>query len=494
LPNCIFPHALFIHYAQMNASGMCTEEHVRDDEGIEDRLEKVIPMRIFGTILRKNDDGTIAFRWAKDKRKLEEYQDELNQHYRDQELLEAVELKNETTYVIRLENDDNYYRCQVSNVYTRNPKIVHLIDYGKTINVDEADFFYFHHTLEWKEEYCFAFAGHCRIADKNQCLQLGLPLSDEFNVGEEVEIFLLSPREPYYAVVSSLRNPEAKLLDTTLTCDLLPQMVNAWNDVTSNHLEVIPAERPTLSLSPKWIHGTWPLLVTVAYIESLDKVAVCDLLCSLRSCILSEYLCENYGKPIVRQFLRVSDPINQIEIGVIVVALDPRSNRYYRARVCEVNASLTLVDLVGIDFPQWKSFNHPLSNIWLLSKTLESLPRMHHYVPLRRHLAFPTDIKLLISDYAGCICEPHSLALLQHYDETLEPQFVIPDSGHTLQKFTMILPAQNKNGSRYSSRSRLSSISNLAKKNSFKKWHNKSKKPVPSFKPIENENAKTTTV
>ena len=456
-----------------------TEADVSDTNGVGSHLEKVIPMRFFGTILEKYDDGTISFRWAKDTRNLQEYQNTLNEHYADQEPDASVKIAEETTYVIRL--DDNHYRCQLSAFSMLSEKTVHLIDYGKSFKIgrDNADFFYFDHEESWNDEHCFAFAGICRIADKNQCLQLGIPLSDEFVPGEEVEIFLLSPDEPYYAVISSLRNPEAKLLETTLTCDLSPDFAKAWNEVTANRLELIPAERPTLSLSPKWIHGSNPVLVTIPYIEALDKVAVCDLLCSLRTCILSEYLRENYEKPNVRQSLCISDPMNQIGVGVIVVALDPSSNRYYRARICEINASFTLIDLVGIDYPQWKSFNHPLYNIWLLSKTLEIVPRMHHYVPLLRNVK--ANIKLLYTELAASRCGPNSVVYLKHNDDTLEPEIIIPDDNFKHFKLTDLLPAQNDVTSLTRSPSMLSLNSTKSKKSSVT-YYNKSKIPVPTFK------------
>uniref|UniRef100_A0A914ZHY3 Tudor domain-containing protein n=1 Tax=Panagrolaimus superbus TaxID=310955 RepID=A0A914ZHY3_9BILA len=161
----ILPLPLYVHYAEMEGNKRVSEI-CEDSDGFH--LEKLTPMRIFGTILEIHGDETISFQWGKDKRNLQEYQKTLNQFYDVQPLEDNINLKEETTYIVHY--DDNYYRCRVVDVYSiGDTKTVYLIDYGKTVKIDDADFFYFHHEESWSDEsLCFAFAGICRIADKNQ--------------------------------------------------------------------------------------------------------------------------------------------------------------------------------------------------------------------------------------------------------------------------------------------------------------------------------------
>ena len=94
-----------------------------------------------------------------------------------------------------------------------------------------------------------------------------------------------------------------------------------WQNMTSSKLELIPAYRPTLTLSPTWIHGLNPTLVTIQKVESLHKISVADLACSLRACLLQEILYEAYSSEGAK-VLQIHNPLVQLGISVIVVAYD----------------------------------------------------------------------------------------------------------------------------------------------------------------------------
>uniref|UniRef100_A0AC34GGG2 Uncharacterized protein n=1 Tax=Panagrolaimus sp. ES5 TaxID=591445 RepID=A0AC34GGG2_9BILA len=74
----ILPLPLYVHYAEMQGNVHLTEVY---EDGEKLHMEKLTPMRIFGTIVEIHEDDTISFQWAKDKRNLHEYQNILNEYY-----------------------------------------------------------------------------------------------------------------------------------------------------------------------------------------------------------------------------------------------------------------------------------------------------------------------------------------------------------------------------------------------------------------------------
>ena len=119
----------------------------------------------------------------------------------------------------------------------------------------------------------------------------------------------------------SVENPDTKFIDATLIHDLWPEHAAMWQNMTSSKLELVPAERPTLTLSPTWIHGLNPTLVTIQKVESLQKISVADLACSLRACLLQEILYEAYSSEAAK-VLQICNPLRELGINVIVVAYD----------------------------------------------------------------------------------------------------------------------------------------------------------------------------
>uniref|UniRef100_A0AC34GL81 Uncharacterized protein n=1 Tax=Panagrolaimus sp. ES5 TaxID=591445 RepID=A0AC34GL81_9BILA len=56
---------------------------------------------------------------------------------------------------------------------------------------------------------------------------------------------------------------------------------------------------------------------------------------------------------------------------------------------------------------------------------------MPHYVPLQRnHLSWSPDIKLLLKELIRTRCEPYTVAVLKHKDETLEPEILVADGAN----------------------------------------------------------------
>jgi hypothetical protein len=486
--NVVFPLPLYIHGNEMKALDSYS---LIDAPPSMTQMEKIFPMRIFATILDIQDDSTISFRWGNDDRNLEQFQEHLNSVYSLKDPRRIIRIYENQTYVIH--HEDNYYRCQMSDSMPAvlGKREFRLIDYGRTIQTDrdDADLFYYHH-YEEDDDTMFAFADVCRIADKNQCEHLSVATSaKQFSINEEVEIFLLSFQSPYYAVVSSLRNLETKLLTSAINNDLFPEVAQVWNKVTGNQIETIPADRPTLSLSPRWIHGTFPVLCTIPFIERLDKIAIYDLNCALRACLLVEHLRQFYENPNVRADLQVTNAYTQLGIGVIVVAWDQKTNRYYRAKISATSANLTSFDLVGTDFPQWKSINHSIDNLWRLSTTLQMLPTMVHYVTAIRGDLFTCDINLLLIEMARTQHQSNTVALVQQSDESMVTQILVCNEANNLWSLIELLPirdySENKEGGMERSLSLYSLAPSIKPKKDYKNWQNKSHPRNPNKKKEE---------
>ena len=101
--------------------------------------------------------------------------------------------------------DDDFRRCKLlKSVFGMKAKYVHFVDVGKSQEIEDEDAVFYELDSKFcEDDFKFSFMSVCRLADKNQCLNLNIPSFDNFRVNEEVEVFVLSSEEPYYSVVSS---------------------------------------------------------------------------------------------------------------------------------------------------------------------------------------------------------------------------------------------------------------------------------------------------
>ena len=101
--------------------------------------------------------------------------------------------------------NDDFLRCKlIKCVFGKKAKYVHFVDVGKSQEISDSDAVFYELVSQFcEDDFTFTFSSVCRLADKNQCLNLNISSFDKFSIDEEVEVFLLSSEEPYYSVVSS---------------------------------------------------------------------------------------------------------------------------------------------------------------------------------------------------------------------------------------------------------------------------------------------------